>query len=135
MLCTLQSGIEEGSNKWGWGWKRFQGECLWGGLVTDSCYRRRWREGYHVHWIKNFSFLKRNLLRLLHIFHHTKNMTIALVHNVIIIGTTISCVFSASCSNYSFHANILYYTTNNHHELLSLDNSGNGWEDVLLAQS
>ena len=30
-------------------------------------YRGRWREGQHMHWIKNFSFLKKNLLRLLHI--------------------------------------------------------------------
>ena len=33
-------------------------------------------------------------------------MSIVLAHNVIIIGTTISCVFSASCSNYAFHANV-----------------------------
>ena len=27
-----------------------------------------------------------------------------MVHNVIIIGTTVGCFFSASCSNYLFHA-------------------------------
>ena len=33
-------------------------------------------------------------------------MSIIGVHNVIIIGTTNGCVFSASCSNYAFHASI-----------------------------
>ena len=33
-------------------------------------------------------------------------MSIIVVHNVIIIGRTVGCVFSASCSNYAFHARI-----------------------------
>ena len=33
-------------------------------------------------------------------------MSIFVVHNVIIIGTTVGYVFSASCSNYAFHAGI-----------------------------
>ena len=77
-----------------------------GWAVIDGCYRSRWRDGKHMHWTKNFSFLKKNLLHLLHIFQHTKNVSTVLVHNVAIIGTTTSCVFSAFCSNYVLHAYI-----------------------------
>ena len=36
-----------------------------------------------------------------------KMVSIIFVHYFIIIGETFSCIFSASDSNYSFHANIL----------------------------
>ena len=63
-----------------------------------------------MHWTKNFNFLKKKLLRLLHISYiyliRYKIVSIIVVHNVIIIGTTVGCIFSASCSNYAFHASI-----------------------------
>ena len=32
-----------------------------------GCYKWMWREDQHMHWIKNFNFLTKNLLHLLHI--------------------------------------------------------------------
>ena len=48
---------------------------------------------------KNINFLKKKLLRLLHISSMLKNVSIIAVHYVIIIGTTVGCVFNASCGN------------------------------------
>ena len=75
-----------------------------------GCYKWVWREDQPMHWTKNFNFLKKKLLRLLHISYiyliRYKNASIIVVHNVIIIGTTVGCIFSASCSNHAFHASI-----------------------------
>ena len=83
---------------------------------------------------KNFkTILKKNLLHLLHIFLHTENVSIVLVHNVII-STAASCVFSASCSNYLFHANIFSTQEPNTTIYFRQTVQGLAGENVLLAQ-
>ena len=74
------------------------------GVGCYSCYRLRWRRPTNA-LDNNFSFLEKNYVHSL----YTKIVSIVLVfnfiillHNFIILGITISYVFIASCSKYSF---------------------------------
>ena len=61
------------------------------------------RRHQHMHWIKHFNLLKKFIMFITY-FLHAKNVSIIVIHNVIIISTTVGCVFSASCSKYAFQA-------------------------------
>ena len=57
-------------------------------------------KGKQILWKANFIFLN-ELITLWHVFQHAENVSIILVHNFIIIGTTFSSFVDASDRNYS----------------------------------
>ena len=83
-----------------------------------------------MHWIKYSSFLKKNLLRLMHIFLHTV-LKMCLLSSLIL--SSLSTQLSAAIL--VLLAAGTHFTTNSHHELLSPENSGSGWKNILLAQN
>ena len=82
---AISGGLEKSLkvNKWGGaaisgggGWKKVN-------VYGLGCYKWMWREDQHMHWTNNFNFLKKKLLRLLHISYiyliRYKNVSIIVV--------------------------------------------------------
>ena len=87
-----------------------------------------------MHWIKNFNFLNKNLLHLLHI---SSILKMCLSSSFIMSSSLaqLSATFSVLLAAITHFTLAFFSTTNIHNELLSPDNSGSGWENFLLAQN
>ena len=83
---------------------------------------------------KNFNFLKKNLLRLL----HTSSILKMCLSTLFIMPSSLSqlsAAFSVLLASITHFTLAFFNTTKIHNELVSPDNSGSGWENFLLAQN
>ena len=82
-----------------------------------------------MHWMKNFSFFKKNLLCLLHI---SSILRMCLSSSPIMSSLAqLSAAFSVLLAGITHFRLAFFSTTNIHHELPSPDNSQSGWENFL----
>ena len=85
-------------------------------------------------WIKNFNFLKQNLLRLLHI-SSTLDMYLSSLFIISSSLAQLSAAFSVLLAAIT-HFTLAFFQRNKHSKrVTSPDNSGSGWENFLLAQN
>ena len=88
-----------------------------------------------MHWIKNFSFLKKNLLRLLRL-HISSILKMCLSPSFIMssslaqLSSALSVLLAAIA-----HFTLAFFQHNKHSQRVTPDNSRPGWENFLLAQS
>ena len=60
-------------------------------------------KGKYKNLENKLQLFQNELIALLHVFQHARSVSMVLVHDFIIIGTTLSSVVSASDSNYSLY--------------------------------